>query len=171
MNKIIYLLLASSILLACAKKEEANSPKMPNQNGYTVITSENIDMVKKFNDLAIAFDTAAMRAMYSSPQDTINDNLMKLTVGQSLQNLAQLNAAHIKPTIKKYGALWETINDEPNPKGVKNIVIAYIIMNLNNGKESKDVLLQQVCAIKDGKIVEEWDVYDTKPFEELMKAK
>ncbi|MHA8088106.1 hypothetical protein [Aquirufa sp. Wall-65K1] len=169
MKKTLFFLWAVSILLSCAKKEDAPSLKMPNQNGYTMAKSENIELVKKFNDFAFAFDTASMKAMYASPQDTIHDNLMNITVAQSMQNLTKMKTAQIKPTLKRYGALWETVNDEANAKGVKNFVIAYIIMNISNSKGSKDVLLQQVCAIKDGKIVEEWDVYDTKPFEELMK--
>jgi hypothetical protein len=33
----------------------------------------------------------------------------------------------------------------------------------------KSFILNQVFAIKDGKILEEWDTYDTAPMMELMK--
>ena len=133
-----------------------------------MIKSDNIELVKKFNEAALAYDSAAVVGMYSSPQDTVHDNLNKITAAQSVQAFAKSKAANIKMSIKRYGALWETINAEPNPKGQSNFVIGYIVMNVSNGKESKDLLFHQTCAIKDGKIVEEWDIYDSKPLESLF---
>lgn len=171
MKQTFILLLAGVFLFSCAEKKEAASTpaKDPNQNGYTVAKSANIDLVKAFNEKAFALDTAAVRAAFAAENDTIHDNLTKLNVTQNNELLGNLKGAGLKFTIKNYGALWETINDEPTPAGVKNFVIAYMLVNASNGKKSKDVLFHQVCAVKDGKIVEEWDVYDTKIFDELLK--
>ncbi|RXK46534.1 hypothetical protein [Aquirufa rosea] len=172
MKNVLLLILVSGMVIACGTQEKASiseAKKDANQNGYTVAKSSNIDLVKKFNELAIQYDTAAISAMYSSRQDTIHDNLTNMTVSENLQSISKLKAANIKISIKNYGALWETINDEASPKGVKNYVIAYILMNLNNGKQNRDIIMNQVCAIKDGKIVEEWDIYDTKAIEEFLK--
>lgn len=171
MKKIFLMLLVGSFLFSCSQKKEETTapPKDPNQNGYTVAKSANIDLVKAFNEKAFALDTAAVRAAFAAENDTIHDNLNKLNVSQNNALLGNLKASGFKFTIKNYGALWETINDEPTPAGVKNFVIAYIIVNVSNGKTSKDEIFHQVCAVKDGKIVEEWDVYDAKIFDELSK--
>lgn len=170
MKKIILLLFASILFYACSEKKANDSVlKEPNQNGYTVIKSENIELVKKFNEKAFALDTAAVRAAYSSENDTIHDNINKINVNENVQLLGKLKSSNVKFTIKNYGALWETINDEANPKGVRNFVIAYIVLNVSNSKTNKDILFHQVCAVKDGKIVEEWDVYDSKILDELLK--
>lgn len=171
MKKLLTIIIISLLLFSCGKKEEAkeNSLKDPNQNGYTVAKSKNIELVKKLNEICFSYDSASAISMYSSSTDTVHNNLEKVTAAQSLSNFSRFKAKNIKITIKNYGALWETINDEPSPKGVKNFVIAYIVTNVNNGKVNKDVVLQQTCAIKDGKIVEEWDIYDTHFFEELFK--
>ncbi len=153
---------------ACTQKEETQTSKDPNQNGYTVAKSANIDLVKAFNEKAFALDTSAVRSYFSAESDTIHDNLANLNVSQNNQLLGQLKAANVKLTIKNYGALWETINNEANPKGVRNFVIAYMLVNASNGKANNEILFHQVCAIKDGKIVEEWDVYDAKKIEELL---
>ena len=169
MKKLFLLGLLTACMYACAPKDESTTKKDPNQNGYTVAKSENIELVKAFNEKAFALDTAAVRAAFAAENDTIHDNLNKLNVSQNNALLGNLKASGFKFTIKNYGALWETINDEATPAGVKNFVIAYIIVNVSNGKTSKDEIFHQVCAVKDGKIVEEWDVYDSKIFDELSK--
>ncbi len=168
MKKAPYIILISCLFINCTSKKEETLIKNPDQNGYTVAKSSNIDLVKKFNKKAFELDTTALKSYYSSKTDTIHDNLTTLTVNQNCQLLGKLKASKIKFKIKNYSALWETINDEANLKGVKNFVIAYLIVNASNGKSNNDILLNQVCAVKDGKIVEEWDVYDAKKIDELL---
>jgi len=156
------------INFACSQKEESKTTQDPNQNGYTVVKSANIDLVKSFNEKAFALDTAAVRGFFAAESDTIHDNLTDLNVSQNNQLLGQLKASNVKLTIVEYIALWETINQEANPKGVKNFVIAYLKAKASNGKVTNEILFHQVCAIKDGKIVEEWDIYDTKKIETLL---
>ena len=74
MKQTFILLLAGVFLFSCAEKKEAASTpaKDPNQNGYTVAKSANIDLVKAFNEKAFALDTAEIgrascRERVSSP--------------------------------------------------------------------------------------------------------
>lgn len=167
MKKIIVMVLASAVFFACTKSETKKEES--SKNGYNVVKSDNIELVKKFNEASLAYDSATVLSMYSSPQDTVHNNINKITAAESVKGMAPFKAKNIKMSIKNYGALWEVINPEPNAKGQKNFVIAYIVMNISNGKENKDVLFHQTCAIKDGKIVEEWDIYDSKDIEAILK--
>lgn len=167
MKKIIVLVLASSIVFACSKSETKKEDTSAT-DGYNVLKSDNIELVKKFNEASLAYDSVKVLSMYSSPQDTVHNNIDKITAAESVKGMVPFKAKNIKMTIKNYGALWEVINPTPNAKGQKNFVIAYIVMNISNGKENKDILFHQTCAIKDGKIVEEWDIYDSKALEPFL---
>jgi hypothetical protein len=161
------MVLASAVFLACTKSETKKEEKS-SKDGYNVVQSENIELVKKLNEASLAYDSTTVLSMYSSPEDTVHNNINKITAAESVKGMAPFKAKNIKMSIKNYGALWEVINPEPNAKGQKNFVIAYIVLNISNGKENKDVLFHQTCAIKDGKIVEEWDIYDSKDIEAIL---
>ena len=65
--------------------------------------------------------------------------------------------------------IWEEINFKADEKGVTNYVLAYCTNTWTKGDKSIDIVTFQVDAIKDGKIVEEWNVYDSAPLMELLK--
>ena len=77
MKKLLLFGLLSVCMYACAPKDKKATKKDPNQNGYTVAKSENIELVKAFNEKAFALDTAAVRAAFAAENDTIHDNLNK----------------------------------------------------------------------------------------------
>ena len=172
MKKMILLGSFALSLLACTeqnKTEETRIEVKTQGDGYTVNETDNVKMVKALNEAALNYDTAALRGFYSGTADTIHDNLNNITLDQNLQMLAALQKSGIKATVASYPAIWETINNKPNAKGQTNFVIAYMIVNLSRGTKTSSVLFNQVCAIKDGKVVEEWDVYDNTPFNEMRK--
>ncbi|MFM7838804.1 MAG: hypothetical protein ACKO6K_04505, partial [Chitinophagaceae bacterium] len=138
-------------------------------DGYTVNETDHVKLVKALNEASLKYDTASMRGYYSGVNDTIHNNLENMTLDQNLQMMGQMQKDGITATIASYPAIWETINDKPNAKGQTNFVIAYMILNLSRGTKTTSVVFNQICAIKDGKVVEEWDVYDTKPFTDLTK--
>ena len=61
--------------------------------------------------------------------------------------------------------VWEEVNYKADEKGVKNYVLAYCTNTWTKGDKSVQIVTFQVDAIKDGKIVEEWNVYDSAAFE------
>ena len=139
-------------------------------NGYTDVETENVKLVKKLNEASLVnLDSAATLAFYSSSTDTIHDNLDNMTVAENIQVLPKLKKAGFNATIDSYEAIWETINDSANAKGQTNFVIAYMTVTINKGQKSAKFIYNQVCAVKNGKVVEEWDVYDTKPLSNILK--
>ena len=168
MKKILIAALAAISFAACSPKP-AEAPAKKG-NGYTDIETEHVNTVKKLNEASVAYDSAATRAFYSGTQDTIHNNLENLTLDQNLAMLADLKKRGITATIDAYPAIWETVNDSANAKGVTNFVIAYMTMTLKKGDKTAKVLFNQICAFnKEGKIVEEWDVYDSKPFFDIAQ--
>lgn len=172
MKNIIICATAITWLISCTstpppvEKQEAPPKK---GNGYTDVETENVKMVLRLNEAAMQNDTTALRGFYTSNTDTIHNNLEDITIDQNVQMLAQLQKMGITATISPNPVIWETVNDKPNAKGQTNFVIAYLNVTLHRSKKSEKVLFNQVCAIKNGKVVEEWDVYDTKPFDMIMK--
>jgi hypothetical protein len=167
MKKILIAALAAISFAACApNKTEAPVKK---GNGYTDIETPNVKLVQQLNEVSMKYDTAATRGLYSSNLDTIHNNNEDMTVDQNMRLLASMQKDGITATIDNYYAIWETVNDKPNEKGVTNFVLAYMKMTITRGTKSAKVFFHQVCAIKDGKVVEEWDVYDSKPFNDIMQ--
>jgi putative hemolysin len=167
MKRIYIAAMAALTLLGCSSPKSEEAPKRG--NGYTDVETENVKMVKALNEASMKYDTVAMRGFYSSNLDTIHNNMDKVTLDQYIQLLGGLQKNNIQATVQSYPAIWETINDQPNEKGQTNFVIAYMVIRLSRGDKFVDVLFNQICAIRDGKVVEEWDVYNYKPFEDVMK--
>lgn len=119
------------------------------------------------NDASVRFDTAAIRKFYSGSGDTVHNNLQDMTLDQNLAMVAELQEQGYTMNFEKYTTIWETIYDKPNDKGVSNFVLAYSTLNISQAGKLAKILFHQVFGIKDGKIVEEWDVYDSQPFTDL----
>ena len=87
----------------------------------------------------------------------------------NLATFIPMKNAGIKFSIEGEPMLFEII-EKPDPKtGYTNYVDTYYILGVTkNGKKNLSKL-NQIFAMKDGKVLEEWDVYDTAPFTDLMK--
>lgn len=92
------------------------------------------------NDASVRFDTAAIRKFYSGSGDTVHNNLQDMTLDQNLAMVAELQEQGYTTNFEKYTAIWETIYDKPNVKGVSNFVLAYSTLNISQaGKSAKIV--------------------------------
>ncbi len=69
----------------------------------------------------------------------------------------------------KLGLVWENQFDKPNAKGDTNFVMGYTTFTYTRGDKTAKTVIFAVDAIKDGKQVEEWLVYDKTAFAELAK--
>jgi hypothetical protein len=94
--------------------------------------------------------------------------LKKITLSDNLEMLASWRKAGLSYSVE-YGAIWESINNKPSDKGVSNYVFSYLTATFKKGDKSAKVAQFQVDAVKDGKIVEEWIVYDPTDIMSLMK--
>ena len=161
MKQTIFIAATLLVMAGCKNEVAKEAPKRG--GGYTEVETENVKLAKALNDASVRFDTAAMRTFYSSGSDTIHNNLEDMTLDQNLLMIADLQKQGYTMNIEKYSAIWETINHKPNDKGVSNFVLSYNTLNVSKSGMTRKILFHQVFGMKDGKIVEEWDVYDTKP--------
>jgi predicted SnoaL-like aldol condensation-catalyzing enzyme len=167
MKKTIALIALTGLLLVSCKKEtttEVTTPEIPKTaDGYSLPTSENIDLQKKCNAAWVAGNIAEYKSYYAD--DAIfHDNNKQTTLAENVAFNTEFLKSDIKPTIK-YDVIWESVNYKANEKGVKNYVFAYCTNTWTKGEKSVQIVTFQVDAIKDGKIVEEWNVYDSAAFD------
>ena len=167
MKKYFAIALSLITMIGCVSKPAEQSAKRG--NGYTESDTDNIKLVKALNDASMKYDTTLVRSFYSSGTDSVHMNLVGMTIDQNISLMNEMQKQGITTSIESYSPIWETINDKPSEKGVTNYVIAYMKIIIKKGDKSTRGVFNQVCAIKDNKIVEEWDIYDTKVFEEFMK--
>jgi len=171
MKKTIALIALTSLLLVSCKKEAAVEavPKNPNEGGINLTTSENTDMIKQMNEFASKFDTESIKKLYA-PKTVIHDNLKTMTIEENMKNLIFLQSQGVTITLPKDPLVWEVVNNKPDEKtGITNYVISYYEVTFTKGDKKASVILNMNFAIKDGKIQEEWDTYDTAPLTELLK--
>ena len=169
MKKLLlgFLVLASIAACTNPKSTSTAATAVPNGSGYTLDSSANIDLIKKSNAAGASGDLATYKTTYSDSA-VFHDNLNKLSLSQNLEMLEQFKKTGLSFSVE-YGALWETINNKADEKGVSNYVLGYLTTTFKKGDKSLKVAQFQVDAVKDGKIVEEWNTYDTRKIFELMK--
>lgn len=175
MKKTIALIALTSLLFISCKKEEAAAPvaatnELPaTADGYTTHESENIELIKKCNACWENSKVAEYKAYYADDA-VFHDNGTQTTLAENISNNNNFQKMGIKPTMK-YDEIWESIDNKANKKGVKNYVLAYCTNTWTKGTKSIKAVVFQVDAIKDGKIVEEWNIYDSAKLMELMNSK
>lgn len=168
MKKLLLSFLVLASLFACTNpKETSTAAPVPKADGYTLDSSANVDLIKKSNTAGTTGDVAGYKATYSDSA-VFHDNLKKITLSDNLEMLASWKKAGLSFTVE-YGAIWESINNKPSDKGVSNYVFSYLTSTFKKGDKSAKVAQFQVDAVKDGKIVEEWIVYDPTDIMSLMK--
>ena len=167
MKKVLLSLLVTATLLACKDQQTTSATPVPNASGYTLDSSANIDLVKKSNAAGTSGDAATYKSTYADSA-VFHDNMNKMTLSQNLEMVDQFKKAGVKFSVE-YNALWETIGNKPDEKGVSNYVLAYLTSSFTKGDKTVKIAQFQVDAIKDGKIVEEWIIYDPTELVALLK--
>ena len=172
MKKTISLIAIAIMLFTYCKKEEKPSTveaKNPDQFGVMVKKSANIEMVKKLIAMAENSDFANFKANFA-PNAVIHDNMNDITIDENIKMLEDFKANGMTISLSKDPLIWENINDEPNKKtGVKNYVFTYYDATFSKGGKSVVINYNMIFGIKDGKVVVEWDIYDTAPIMGLLK--
>jgi hypothetical protein len=69
----------------------------------------------------------------------------------------------------EFGPIWETQNNKANEKGITNYVSGYMTLILTRGDKTAKTFIHTIDAVKDGKLVEEWSLYDRAAMAEIMK--
>jgi hypothetical protein len=172
MKKTISLIAIAIMLFTSCKKEENASTietKNPDQFGVMVKKSANIEMVKKLIAMAEKSDFANFKTNFAS-NAVIHDNMNDITIDENIKMLEDFKANGMTISLSKDPLIWENINDEPNKKtGIKNYVFTYYDATFSKGGKSVVINYNMIFGIKDGKVVVEWDIYDTAPIMGLLK--
>lgn len=164
-----FIVIATIVFASCeSKKEATTAPEAPKGTGYTLDSSANIDMVKKLN---IAFPSGDSATAYACYNDTakVHDNLQTMSVKDNFHEFQSLVQQGITFKLERVEEIFEVVNYKPSPDGVSNYVTAWVTLSVSKGNKTVPVQMNQAFAIKDGKIVEEWDTYDTGGLMGLMK--
>ena len=172
MKKTISLIALVGLLFISCKKEgtaSAVEAKNPDQIGITVSKSANIEMVKKLTAMAENSEFQNFKANFA-PNAVIHDNMKDISIDENIKILEDIKANGMTISLSKKPLIWEIINDKANKKtGVKNYVFTYYDATFSRGGKSVVINYNMIFAIKDGKVVEEWDIYDSAPIMNLLK--
>jgi hypothetical protein len=105
-----------------------------------------------------------------APGAILHDNMNDQTIDENVKMLEGLKTKGITVVLDEKPLIWEAINDKPDEKtGITNYVICYYEVTFaRNGKSAK-INYNMIFAMKDGKVQEEWDTYDSAPIAELLK--
>jgi hypothetical protein len=169
MKKIILLFVLAGSIFACTKKEDgaAASAGANGQSGITFDSTANTELVKKSTKAIETGDTAAYRSTYA-PDVVFHDNLDSMGLDGNMQMFKLFAEKGVKVKVD-FGPIWETQNNKADKKGITNYVISYQVITLSKGDKSMKTLIHSVDAIKDGKLAEEWLVYDRAAMAEMTK--
>ena len=169
MRKIVYLIAMAAIVFAsCESKKEGTAATTPKGSGYTLDSSANIELAKKLNYAFPAGDSVAFYVCYSDT-DKVHYNLHLVSIKENFREVHALVEKGLSFKVDKINEMFEVVNYKPSPDGVSNYVVAWVTLSLQKGGKSILVQMNQAFAIKDGKIVEEWDTYDTAGLMDLLK--
>lgn len=168
MKKILFVAIIAISVVACTQKgENPTTTVNPHQFGENYDSTAFMDVVKgTFKDLE-SYDSVTYRNRYA---DTAkfhdNDKLTNLDENVKLQS--QFIAAGIKVKVKDNYAMWSShFNFKDGNQG--DYVYTYLTVTFTKGDESVDVVIFQADRFnKDGKIVEEWLVYDQSKIGTLL---
>lgn len=123
--------------------------------------------------MVVAFeagDSVTYRSCYDdSAKFHDNGKDTNLDQNATLFNYFKSNGITVK--VEKVDPIWEIVNKEASPNGVTNYVMSFQQTIYKKGDKEVKVIVSVVNGMKDGKIVEEWDIYDTKPILDLMNQK
>jgi hypothetical protein len=172
MKKFILACLVVSTIVACSPKTEtAGTFAVPaDVNSYNLDSSANIDLVKKMITAFEAGDSVTYRSCYVDTAK-FHDNGTEMTLDQNVGNFSFFNSNGLTIKVASIEPIWEIVNKEASANGVTNYVMSFQTMIMKKGDKEAKMIMSVVNGMKDGKIVEEWGLYDTKPMFDLMNQK
>jgi len=168
MKKLLFLVIIAVSVVACTQKSESVTVADPHQFGVNYDSTAHMDAIKAtFTDIE-NYDTVSYVTKYAdSAKFHDNGRLTNLAENVGLQK--GFIAAGIKVKVKPDYAMWSShFNFKDGNQG--DYVYTYVTVTFMKGDKSVDVVTFQADAFnKDGKIIEEWLVYDQSNLASLMK--
>jgi hypothetical protein len=171
MKRVILLAIVAISVVSCTQKgENSTASADPHQFGFNYDSTANMDQVKgSFKDLE-SYDTATYVTRYADTAK-FHDNGKITNLEDNVEIQRQFIAAGIKVKVKEDYAMWSShFNFKDGNQG--DYVYTYVTVAFSKGDKTVDVVMFQADMFnKDGKIVEEWMVYDSKQIVDLMNQK
>ena len=159
-------LCAVSLFAACDQKKESSAPE---NDGYVLNNSENIEYAKKTLINCSKGDLDAYKALYADTA-IFYDNSAKETLAENLAIFKAMKAKGIEIKLDTFFNAFETVDKVADPEnGAKNFIHIYCQLTFSKGDKKVTIPFYQANALKDGKIVREYDFYDATGINELMK--
>jgi hypothetical protein len=172
MKKFILACLVVSTIIACSPKTETAStfaaPK--DVSSYNLDSSANIDLVKKMMTAFEAGDSVTYRSCYADTAK-FHDNQLEMTLDQNVGNFSYIKSNGLTFKVLSIAPIWEIVNKEAAADGITNYVMSFVTIVYTKGDKEAQVTSSMVTGMKDGKIVQEWDLYDTKLLMDLISQK
>jgi hypothetical protein len=178
MKKVLLSAIIATALFACGTSGDKTStstatPATPgnypaNAVGYTLDSSANINTVKKAINAGITSDSVAFMEIYADTT-AIYDNMHKQTIFENMKMAAFFKSKGVTMSLDKINAIWETVSNKPDDIGITNYVNVYFDASLTSATKKVTTRFNAVFAFKNGKIVREWDTYDSAPLMEVLK--
>jgi len=169
MKKTLLSLIVITSLIACETKTNTATNSYPaNAAGYNLDSSDNIVTTKKAIEAGLISDTATAKLCYEDTA-TVYDNQNKQTIAESMQVANTFKAKGVTFKLENINAIWEGVKNTEDELGVKNYVSVYFTASISKGDKKVVVGFNAIFAFKNGKIIREWDTYDTAPIMELLK--
>ena len=169
MKKIFFSLLVITSIVACESKTEKTANSTPaNAFGYAIDSTENINTVIKAINAGVSSDSAVFVSIYADTA-VIYDNMNKQTIFDNMKMASLFKSKGITMKLEHINDIWETVSYKPDNRGITNYVNVYFDASFTKGTQKLTTRINAVFAFKDGKIVTEWDTYDSAPLVELLK--
>ena len=157
-------------IFACQPKAEttAISNYPSNATGYNIDSSANIETVKKALTAGLSYDTATTKTLYVDTA-SVWDNTTKQTLAQNMQMAGMFKSKAATVKLERIENIWESVRNKQDVDGSQSYVHVYMTVSVTRGGKKIEVIMNAVFAFNNGKIIQEWDVYDTSAMMEILK--
>ena len=168
MKKLLFLAFIAIAVVSCTQKGQNSAAAVdPHQFGENYDSTAYMDVIKAtFKDIE-TYDSVSYRARYADTAK-FHDNDKLTTLNENVAMQGQFMAAGIKVKVKEGYAMWSShFNFKDGTQG--DYVYTYLTVTFTKGDKSTDIVMFQADRFnKDGKIAEEWIVYDSSKMLALL---
>jgi hypothetical protein len=170
MKKLILLLLCVSTIATAQTTNKSTSGSLiqGEDAGYSLENSPNTKWVLNSVKALEALDTTAYKSYYATDVK-FHDNQEQKNIAQNIAFLMSLKSNGIAVKFERVAPIWEYVHKTKKMNSTDYYVISYQNAVLTKGDKIVKVIINAVDLIKDGKIKEEWLVYDTAGILSLFK--
>lgn len=168
MKKLLFGLLLTSILISACEPKKQNTTTTEN-DGYVLNKSKNIEYAKKTLISCSKYDLDTYKSLYADSV-IFYDNAAKETLAQNVAIFNAMKAKGLEIRLDTIYNAFETVDKVADPKtGAKNYIHIYCQLTFSKGDKKVVIPFYQANALKDGKIIREYDYYDASGLADLMK--